>query len=153
MKKTVFVFALLFFIGTLTAAAWRITAVHQQPSLICEEPVFNFGTVNTERILLHEFTVSVQGKRKVKILSVKPGCGSKIEIIDFPKLPLSAGQIGKVKLRLDTKQMYCGQWEHTAVLLSDDSIYPVILKLLVEKPVPAELQGQPVLAPRIHGKH
>ncbi|GHT45001.1 hypothetical protein FACS189454_03780 [Planctomycetales bacterium] len=133
-------------------AVWRVYESQRQPSLICGEPVFDFGTVKPEDNPVHEFTVSVSGRKPIMIKSVKPGCGSQIEVLDFSKEPIEPKQSGKIVLRLKTEYLV-GKKENVVVLNSDDVIRPVfVLRLKADVQIPEDEKDTPTLAPVVKSK-
>jgi hypothetical protein len=145
--------SLLFFAGILVWAALRIGYAAARsfavPSLVCEEQTFDFGTIETDQELVHEFVFSVTGKKPITINKVSPGCGSQIKVIEYPKRPIKNGEHVKVILKLPTIAL-TGQKTNIAVLRSDDWANPeMILSLKVNVQRPPDNSPPPQLAPLI----
>ncbi|GHT24071.1 hypothetical protein FACS189419_08790 [Planctomycetales bacterium] len=156
-NKVFFYVSLLFFAGILVWAVLRTGYVVARsfavPSLVCEEPTFDFGTINLdqgEQELVHEFVFSVKGKKPVTIKKVAPGCGSQIKVVEYPKTPIKNGEQAKVILKLPTVAL-TGQKNNVAVLQSDDWANPdMVLSLKVSVQRPPEVNGTPpTLAPEV----
>lgn len=86
---------LLFFVLFLAFYAFS-----QEPKLVCNEPLKDFGVVVKGEEVFHSFEIKNEGKADLNILDVRPSCGCTVAEADRVIKP---GQTGKVKTKLETK--------------------------------------------------
>lgn len=72
----------------------------EEPKLVCNEPLKDFGVVVKGEEVFHSFEIKNEGKADLNILDVRPSCGCTIAESDRVIKP---GQTGKVKTKLETK--------------------------------------------------
>ena len=78
---------------------------------------FNWGSVLQGEVVEHDFEIKNTGGSVLKVERVKPSCGC--TTVDFDKL-IPPGQVGKVKLRVETKK-FTGTVKKTAQVTTNAS--------------------------------
>lgn len=114
-----FVAALLFFVGSLSWFFW----CKVQPTILCDRPVFDAGTVPKGADVTCDFTLRNNGYLSLRIYEVRPSCSSCISIISYPKQPIQPGRTGVIALRISTKFLK-GHSEKTIAVHSNDRNKP-----------------------------
>lgn len=120
-----------FFLYFLTLSI--LTFSQENPKLVCNEPLKDFGTVVKGEEVFHTFELKNEGNANLTILDVRVSCGCTIAEADKVIKP---GQIGKVKTKLETKD-FKGPITKDITILSNDPEEPqlkLFLKAII-KPV------------------
>lgn len=124
MKKCFFLYFLLLSIFIFS---------QENPKLVCDEPLKDFGTVVKGEEVFHTFEIKNEGNANLTILDVRSSCGCTIAEADKVIKP---GQIGKVKIKLETKD-FKGPITKDITIVSNDPENPqlkLFLKAII-KPI------------------
>lgn len=135
----------------LTAVA--VTAMAQQPAttnrprLVCDEPVFDYGTVDASTVVEHTFTIRNEGTLTLEISRVHASCGCTVASISSQQIP--PGGESKISSRLSL-QGRSGPQQKTIVIDSNDPDQPQYV-LTLRGVVGAALNVQPpqIIQPRV----
>lgn len=111
MKKCLF-FCFLFFSFFLFS--------QENPKLVCNEPLKDFGTVVKGEEVFHNFEIKNEGNIDLTIIDVRPSCGCTIAEADKVIKP---HQTGKVKVKFETKD-FRGPVTKDITIISNDPENP-----------------------------
>lgn len=97
---------------------------------------WDFGEVETGRVLEHEFMVENKSQRTMQIKSVNTSCGCTVSQVD--KRTLAPGESTPVAVRFKTKG-YHGDIKQSVFVHTDDPRQPVIRYIVKAKIIRAEV--------------
>lgn len=99
-----------------------------QPSLVVDEPKFNFGKVNGGTTLSHTFLIRNSGDSELKITKVNPSCGCTLAELSESTLQPGSEATLTVDLKLDTS--WNGRVRKVIALESNDPKTPTLTLVL-----------------------
>jgi hypothetical protein len=122
-KKILLNSSFIFCACVVFCGVWRIVVIatffwQGQPLVFVEELVYDFGKVVLEDRLEHEFLFRNNSNGLVRVTSVVPACGSCVEVMSFPSIPIKPQGYGTVRLRLVTSGQK-GEIAKDVILKSD----------------------------------
>lgn len=127
MRKPVRPANLAICIGLLLAApgvARAQSSSARQPKLVLAEPIFDFGQVNSNAVLTHEFVLRNEGDAELVISSLVPGCACTAASSD-PVIPPAAA--GKIRVELDVSGLSGAIGKQVSVFTNDPNASRTIL--------------------------
>jgi hypothetical protein len=105
-EQLLFVFSIglfVFAVGRIVLLTFESIDRHFSPgSLICDEPFYYFGVVMQGDHPEHLFTVNNVSNKPMTLQKVIPGCGSCVEILDYPHEPIPPQSVASIKAALLT---------------------------------------------------
>jgi hypothetical protein len=105
VAQIIVILAFLFFVFVVYRSVLRlgdmVSFMIWKPQIVCEESSYNLGSVSKTKPT-HEFVILNKGNRGLLIQDVVAGCGSCVEVVDFPKVPIVPKSSGTIKLALLT---------------------------------------------------
>ncbi len=88
MKNHLVVLAAAWLAAAVSGWAQEAAPIHTPaPKLVCEEPVYDFGTVESSVVVEHEFIVRNDGDLTLEIKNVRPSCGCTVANISERNVP------------------------------------------------------------------
>lgn len=131
-QKCGFVIAFCFFAGTGGTAAYRYLgkSLFSRPQIVCDDHVFDLGRVAGESEFRCRFHVGNRGTRPLLIEDVRVGCGSCLEVVDFPTEPVAPGDLGIVEVAFSTKNLN-GKVTRRLLVRSNDPQRPSLVLQVV----------------------
>jgi hypothetical protein len=112
------------FVAVATYRLSLLLLVHAEAQLVIPEPVFDFGEVNGHKLLKHEFVLRNEGRVKLVIRNIRPGCGCTVASISSKIIPPR----GKVTLlAVMSLEGFRGLQEKTLLVESDDPKNPSVV--------------------------
>ncbi|MDR2651130.1 MAG: DUF1573 domain-containing protein [Prevotellaceae bacterium] len=141
MKKCavqfVAIFVFLFFVlvacRAVAGVGLKVSASIWKPRIVCNEATFDFGIINNVNSNpAHEFVIYNKGSRDLLIKKVVVGCGSCVEVVDFPKEPIASKNSGVIKLKLLTDSISGKVTKEVLVKSTDPKNQNFILTLEAE---------------------
>lgn len=129
------------------SAAAQHPATTNRPRIVCDEPVFDYGTVDASTVVEHTFTIRNEGTLTLEISRVHASCGCTVANISSQQVP--PGGESKISSRLSL-QGRSGPQQKTIVIDSNDPDQPQFV-LTLRGVVGAALHVQPpqVMLPRV----
>ncbi len=121
LPACVFVLTLSYFIGALLDVGhyhffgpglWA-------PTIACETPVHDLGSVSRDKSIPCEFTIRNTGRRPLLIRKVTPGCGGCVRVDSYPREPIRRGNEGVVRVSLLAAELQ-GEVEKRVAVFSND---------------------------------
>lgn len=138
--------ATLFAALTLCAAAQH-PATTNRPRLVCDQPVFDYGTVDASTVVEHTFTIRNEGTLTLEISRVHASCGCTVANISSQQIP--PGGESQISSRLSL-QGRSGPQQKTIVIDSNDPDQPqYVLTLRGVVGAALNVQPQQIMMPRV----
>ena len=100
------------------------------PSIVFEEISWDFGEIDGNSNMSHEFVFRNIGKSSLEILKVKPSCGCLA--VEFPENEIQPGDTGKIVLKIDLAKSITPQQSYAIVSTNDP----------VKREIPLSVQGR-----------
>jgi hypothetical protein len=123
----------MFCVCAVFVGVWRCVVIAvfalQSQVLVCDELVYDFGVVQLNEQLEHDFLLRNNSDGLVRVTSVAPGCGSCVKVVSFPLEPIQPHGYGIVKLRLLTQEQ-SGEIAKDVILKSDHPKVPYLILTL-----------------------
>jgi hypothetical protein len=139
-----FFFALLFAVAPVFA---EHPATTHAPRIVCDEPVFDYGTVDASTVVEHTFTIRNEGTLTLEISRVHASCGCTVASISSQSVP--PGGESKISSRLSL-QGRSGPQQKTIVIDSNDPQTPqMVLTLRGIVGSAINVQPQQIVLPRV----
>ena len=129
----------------LAVTTWAIGCFAQQPDvahapkIICTEPVFNFGEMDSSKDVVHTFVLKNEGDLSLEIRNVRPSCGCTVANISQNTIP--PGGQAEVTTRLSLRGRH-GEQHKTISVESNDPKQPTLV-LSLEGTAVEEMRVQP----------
>jgi hypothetical protein len=134
--KAVLIFAFtMWTIGSFAQAP----AVEHAPKIVCDEPAFNFGEMESSKDVEHTFVLKNAGDLSLEIRQVRPSCGCTVASISQNTIP--PGGQAEVTTRLSLRGRQGAQHKIISVESSDPKQPTLVLTL--EGTAVEEIRVQP----------
>jgi hypothetical protein len=114
-------------------------AVEHAPKIVCAEPVFNFGEVESSKEVEHTFILKNEGDLSLEIKHVRPACGCTVASISQNTVPPGGQAELTTRLSLRGRQ---GAQHKTISVESNDPKQPTLV-LALQGAAVEELRVQP----------
>jgi hypothetical protein len=114
-------------------------AVEHAPKIVCAEPTFNFGEMESSKDVEHTFILKNEGDLSLEIKQVRPSCGCTVANISQNTIP--PGSQAEVTTRLSLRGRQGAQHKTISVESSDPKQPTLILSL--EGTAVEEIRVQP----------
>ncbi|MCS6770519.1 MAG: DUF1573 domain-containing protein [Kiritimatiellae bacterium] len=108
-------------LGAWMAIAAAQDAIPHRPKLVCDEPEYDFGTVDSSTVVDHTFTIRNEGTLTLEITRVHASCGCTVASISSQQIP--PGGESKISARLSL-QGRSGPQQKTILIESNDPDRP-----------------------------
>ena len=138
--KTCIVTVLAFIIGLSGVSAWAANPVEHGPRLVCDEPVYDFGTMDNSQDVEHTFVLRNEGDLTLEIKNVRVSCGC--TVADTSEKMVKPGTETMIKTRLSLKGRSGPQHKNITVESNDAKQPSFILSL--QGTAAMEMQVRPV---------
>ncbi len=112
----------------------------EQPSILVENPVFDFGAVPQGKIVEHVFTVKNQGNAPLRIRQIRTTCGCTVGNVTKRTIP--PGETSALSIRFDTKGRQ-GPQSKSVFVRSNDPKQPTLTCKVVGSILKAGLSVEP----------
>jgi hypothetical protein len=121
-----------------------------KPQIVCNEPLYDFGVVSVSNNSSlpnnspsHEFVIQNKGSKDLLIQKVVAGCGSCVEVVDFPKESIAPKSSSTIKLALLT-DLLSGKVVKEVVVKSNDPKNPNIILTLEAEIIDQQSENETV---------
>lgn len=108
MKKVAFL---------ITAIMLTVSALIAQPKAVYPEESFDFGNINQDQVVTHDFVVKNEGTEPLKIDKVRASCGCTAAAPDVDEL--KPGESAKIKVKFDSHGRKGVQKKYVYVFTND----------------------------------
>lgn len=135
VKAVLFLAVTVWAIGSFAQAP----AVEHAPKIVCAEPVFNFGDMESSKDVEHTFVLKNEGDLSLEIRQVRPSCGCTVANISQNTIPPGGQAEVVTRLSLRGRQ---GAQHKTISVESNDPKQPTFV-LALEGTAVEEMRIQP----------
>ncbi len=132
--------------GTAAPAA-AADADAPQPKFVVPEPTFNFGDLDANTVVNHDFILRNEGKGVLEIKDVKPGCGCTTTTLESKTL--QPGQEEKLNASLNLKGRQGKLTKTVMVTTNDPANASVILTLTGSAIAPIAIDPETISIPTV----
>ncbi len=96
--------AALFVVHASRAQDGAAATVAPAPKIVCEDPTFDFGTLDNSQSVLHDFAIRNDGDLTLEIIRAKPSCGCTVANISQKLIEPGQSAVISAKLNLTNRE-------------------------------------------------
>lgn len=138
-------------IGTMWVTAAVLGAgtagADSPPNVVCDEPVFDFGTLDNHQVVEHTFTLRNEGDAALHILRAKPSCGC--TVADISSKVIQPGEEATLLAKLNLQGRHGPQHKTVTVESNDPDTPRLILAMKGEAVALISVSPQTLINPRL----
>lgn len=120
-------------------------SANQKPVIVCDEPVFDFGEVDSSSSVTHTFVLRNDGNALLTIGKIKPACGCTVANITSKNL--APGETAEISTKLSLKNKVGAQRKTIAVDSNDPETPKLTLSMVGVSKTEVEMTPRRIYVP------